>query len=513
MQNNQSLQPTCYAYDCSTVNEVGGLHDTSSRHSEARTRLNSALFAIGGCVDLIGPSGNKDAEAAQLLTLIPDLLREGKLLLVLGAGVSIGAGLPSWHQLVRDLFTAIGEKVPDTFDTRTLFDVFRRHHCRDDEEYLDLIARGLYRDVPSAFQLSESPIMRAVGTLAVANFQFGSRGIFSFSFDDLLETYLAAYGVPVTSLWDINSWSNNSGITVYHPHGFLPSHEGADRSSQIVLDTGSYHRFVDSVVGNSWRSFMLSQFRTHFCVFVGLSFSDMYLSTILAQAGEEHASRADDLPSWGVTFSISADDPSQLMLRDRGIETLTVDGWDEIPRILYSLTKPPRQQESSDNNKSGKSMNTDHHSVFISYGGPDESFASQLNATLAHEGVRTFLFAEHAIPGQKLHALMRDGVNAHDRVVLICSQASLERAGVLNEIEETLQREAREGGTALLIPITLDDYVFGDWAPKHPGIAQAIRDRVVADFRGADSDVSKYNKSIRLLIAALNKTLNVETSE
>lgn len=55
---------------------------------------------------------------------------------------------------------------------------------------------------------------------------------------------------------------------------------------------------------------------------------------------------------------------------------------------------------------------------------------------------------------------MREGINKHDRMILICSKHSLDRPGVLNEIEEVLAREAREGGTAYLIRIRLDDYLF-----------------------------------------------------
>jgi hypothetical protein len=40
------LQPTCYPYDYSTVNEDGELLDGSSRIGNARTRLNSALLGL-----------------------------------------------------------------------------------------------------------------------------------------------------------------------------------------------------------------------------------------------------------------------------------------------------------------------------------------------------------------------------------------------------------------------------------------------------------------------------------
>lgn len=121
-------------------------------------------------------------------------------------------------------------------------------------------------------------------------------------------------------------------------------------------------------------------------------------------------------------------------------------------------------------------------SVFISYGGPDESFARSLKRKLQANGVDTFLFSADASPGDRLHRVMREGVNEYDKVVLVCSESSLNRLGVQNEIEEALSREAREGGSQILIPIRIDDFVLSDWAPKYPGMAAAIRDRVIANF-------------------------------
>ena len=78
--------------------------------------------------------------------------------------------------------------------------------------------------------------------------------------------------------------------------------------------------------------------------------------------------------------------------------------------------------------------------------------------------------------------MMHDGVNNHDRVLLVCSEESLTRVGVLNEIERVLEREAKEGGSEVLIPITLDDYVYGDWAPDRKDIADQIRSRVITKY-------------------------------
>jgi hypothetical protein len=145
-------------------------------------------------------------------------------------------------------------------------------------------------------------------------------------------------------------------------------------------------------------------------------------------------------------------------------------------------------------------------STFISYGGPDEAFAEKLRDALEDEGVTTFFFKADAVPGRKLHRTMREGVNTYDRMVLICSRESLDRPGVLNEIEETLARESRDGGTEYLIPIALDGYLWDKaepWTPENPDIKQAILDRVVGDFQGADKNEAKFMHALPSLLDAL----------
>lgn len=152
-------------------------------------------------------------------------------------------------------------------------------------------------------------------------------------------------------------------------------------------------------------------------------------------------------------------------------------------------------------------------STFISYGSPDELFARRLYEALHTNGVRTFFFPEHGVPGQKLHRVMRDGVNQFDRVILVCSAASLSRRGVLNEIEETLQREARDGGASYLIPVRLDDSIFESGTLADRAIAQAICDRVVADFTNLEREPGKFDRSLQKLIAALKKDTPSLTNE
>ena len=141
-----------------------------------------------------------------------------------------------------------------------------------------------------------------------------------------------------------------------------------------------------------------------------------------------------------------------------------------------------------------------HKTLFISYGGPDESIVGEINNMIKAKGVKTWFFPDDAQPGAKLHRTMHDGVNSHDHVLLVCSKNSLSRPGVLNEIERVLEREAREGGIEILIPVTLDDFVYSDWAPEREDIAIQIRSRVITkvDVNG-DQIEPQINKVLSVL--------------
>ena len=138
-------------------------------------------------------------------------------------------------------------------------------------------------------------------------------------------------------------------------------------------------------------------------------------------------------------------------------------------------------------------------STFITYGASDVQFAIRLRDDLRRNGVETFFFSQDAVPGERLHDVMRRGINKYDRIVVICSAASLSRAGVRNEIQEAREREARDGGAAYLIPVALDDSIF----ESQDELASILRGRVVADFR----DSERYSEALTSLLRALSRNV------
>jgi hypothetical protein len=142
-------------------------------------------------------------------------------------------------------------------------------------------------------------------------------------------------------------------------------------------------------------------------------------------------------------------------------------------------------------------------STFISYGGPDEAFASRLRDALRKHGVVTFFFRDDAQIGERIDNEVYSRLQQHDRVILVCSRASLDRKGVLNEIQETFDREARDGGATYLLPIMLDDYVLTGWREQQPDLAERVSRRVVGDFRDTADDQRKFDAALGRLLNAL----------
>ena len=147
-------------------------------------------------------------------------------------------------------------------------------------------------------------------------------------------------------------------------------------------------------------------------------------------------------------------------------------------------------------------------STFISYGQPDDAFARRLYESMTAKRITVFYFPETARWGERLSNEVHTQLNSHDRVILICSKGSLNRPGVRNEIQETFDREAREGGATYLLPLVLDDYLFDPkgWERVEPELARRVRARIAGDFRKAQTDPTEYDHALNRLIDVLKKT-------
>jgi hypothetical protein len=143
------------------------------------------------------------------------------------------------------------------------------------------------------------------------------------------------------------------------------------------------------------------------------------------------------------------------------------------------------------------------YKCFISFTEADDNFSEKIYNDLQTSGVRCWRWKEDAKWGQVLMQSIDDAINLYDKLIVICSEQSLNSPAVIREIERALQKEdelARQGKRSeVLFPIRLDDFVFIGW--KHYRKADVIA-KTVGDFRQW-TDEELYLKAFAHLIRDL----------
>jgi hypothetical protein len=142
----------------------------------------------------------------------------------------------------------------------------------------------------------------------------------------------------------------------------------------------------------------------------------------------------------------------------------------------------------------------DYYSCFISYSSKDDDFARRFHADLRAKNVRCWKFDENARWGESVWGEIDTAIRHCDKLVVICSENSLESAPVIREIERALQKEDREHKN-VLFPIRVDDYLLDTW--EHPRKADVVS-KVIGDFREW-RDNAAYSNALPRFLDALNR--------
>jgi hypothetical protein len=145
------------------------------------------------------------------------------------------------------------------------------------------------------------------------------------------------------------------------------------------------------------------------------------------------------------------------------------------------------------------------HTCFISYTEADDAFSERLYIDLQIKGVRCWRWKEDAKWGKTLMRSIDEAVRIYDKLIVVCSEQSLNAPAVIREIERALQKEdelTRQGKEAeVLFPLRLDDYIFSGW--QHHRKADVVA-KNVGDFRNwgnPDAYQQAFNRLLRDLKA------------
>ena len=142
--------------------------------------------------------------------------------------------------------------------------------------------------------------------------------------------------------------------------------------------------------------------------------------------------------------------------------------------------------------------------VFLSHSWANKEFARQLYEALIRRGVQIWFDEKKMAPGDEIFESISKGISHCDKMILICSKESLTSWWVDREIDRVLKKERdlfkeRKEKIPLLIPITIDDYVF-DWSGAK---SEEVRRYKIGDFRDWQNEVH-FDNTLNELIQALH---------
>jgi hypothetical protein len=273
--------------------------------------------------------------------------------LLVGAGASMEADLPSWPDLVSKLLMTVADSRDELATPATKRNWVQQTLERDDllgaGAVVEVMAvRSLDELVPEQLYGAEGPSGFAPGEIAhqVAYLRscFGpSLEILTTNYDDLLEEALIAGGVP---RGQIRSYIVNRTLEqrapdttgVVHLHG-LAGRAGPPK--KIVLTEEQYHRMQR---GDSWQETLVTErLENSVCLFVGMSLADpnliRYLYGYEKSDAKQHAAifvRQGE-PSCPPEVRAMREEATAKRWGRCGVEAIFVDHYADAAQLLYEI--------------------------------------------------------------------------------------------------------------------------------------------------------------------------------
>ncbi len=300
---------------------------------------------------------------------------ENDLVLVLGAGVSRTAGMPTWSSLLsRFLVAVIGDalegRLPTTVEQRNAI-AGRLRDLQPDSPLIE--ARYVRAALGDSFESTlrallyttdvklDSPLLLALARLCIPKRRGpGVRSVITYNFDDTLERYFDAAGVECRSIFRDDGSGAVDELGVYHVHGFVPEDPTATTATEpneylVVFSEERYHKlFLEPYVASNL--IQVNAYRDNTCLFVGMSMTDPNLRRLLDIAAasssrprhfvfakrvtEADLALGDGIPEYVVSGFLSAHHELQeKAFGELGLNVLWVDDYEEEPAIIDSLRR------------------------------------------------------------------------------------------------------------------------------------------------------------------------------
>jgi hypothetical protein len=289
--------------------------------------------------------------SAHIQEVVESFAESPALTVIVGAGASMEASLPSWSKLIERLLERVAANDPLLADPVARSEWVTRTLVQDDLLAAGAIVEVLADDdlaalLPEALYGGEDPASFEAGPIAnqVANIRrcFGERAtLLTTNYDDLIERALLATGFSKRDVRShVQSRAVNAPVVaVTHLHG-LAGREGAPK--KLVLSEEQYHRMQR---GRSWQErCMTSHLESSPCLFVGTSLTDpnliRYLYGYKQSPARTHAAvfvRQAEGEGMSAAVSAARERAAAKRWARCGVQAIFVDHFADAAQLLYEI--------------------------------------------------------------------------------------------------------------------------------------------------------------------------------
>lgn len=285
-------------------------------------------------------------------------LHAGRLTLVCGAGVSVGAGVPSWNSLLLTLLESMMQRVSNDYSISLKganADEFQSRYSPSSlimgkylknnlgKDFLKEVRDALYSDDPKSCDIVDAII-------DLSRPQRDGKpidSIITFNFDALLEENLKSQNISYKPIYGEGIRNSPNELPIYHVHGYLPRTGKIPNKMEVMFSEDAYHsQFIEPF---SWSNLIqLNKLSQNTCLLIGLSLSDPNLRRLLDVANRKDPEKAlnhyliKKVPS----NSNSSDTMDELALlleeqdaNELGLNTIWIHDFSEVSAILWKIAE------------------------------------------------------------------------------------------------------------------------------------------------------------------------------
>lgn len=325
------------------------------------TAINELLYTIDKIeskVTIHIPEDDNKKKIDRYIITLNDQLRKGRLTLFCGAGVSVGAGIPSWEGLLVTLLESMMKSISESTSIDVGWKSAKEFLNRNKSSSLILgkylknyLGKEFEKRVREALYLGEPtscPLIESIVDLSRPQREGKPLdSIVTFNFDCLIEERLLAERISNKAIFteEINHDSNE--LPIYHVHGFLPRSGKVDEKNDLVFSEDAYHsQFIDPF---SWSNLIqLNKLTQNTCLFVGISLTDPNMRRLLDVAWRKNPNKSlshyiiKKIPQ--STNGIDSIDLVSKLLEEQdanalGLNVIWINDFDAVPTIIKRISE------------------------------------------------------------------------------------------------------------------------------------------------------------------------------